>query len=94
MARAVTATIAFIVGFITAALLFRRNTPSVGEPPKPALPTVGTRWNLRGHDGEVFAVHGHGKRGLVVFAHDDGDSQAVPIDYFMAVAQPDTRSAS
>lgn len=79
--------ITFVFGFITATLIFR-SPASAPAQAEPALPVVGTRWSLRGHDGEVFAIRGLGKGSRVFFAHDDGDSQAVPLDYFMAVARP------
>jgi hypothetical protein len=84
------ATIAFIVGFVTAALIFRAPAfaPMLAGPP---LPAVGSRWSLRGHVGEVFAIH-KGK-GMICFVHDDGDDQVVPIEYFMALARPITSEA-
>lgn len=45
----------------------------------------GTRWNLRGHDGEIVDVP-QGK--VVYFSHDvGGDHQVVPVDYFRTVAK-------
>lgn len=71
-----------LFGAVVTALFLRE------KPKKVSLPDVGSRWNLRGHDGDVVAVLGGERTGeLVYFSHDEGGSQTVPVDYFMAVAK-------
>ena len=71
-----------LFGAVVTALFLRE------KPKKVSLPDVGSRWNLRGHDGDVVAVLGGGRtEKLVYFTHEDGSRQIVPVDYFMSVAK-------
>lgn len=77
----------YVLGFLTgafiAAMFLPRHASLREKPKKVSRPEVGSRWNFRGHDGDVLAV----ERSVLLFVHDEGGSQTVPVDYFMAVAK-------
>lgn len=72
-----------LVGAVVATMFLSRHA-SRGED-KTAQPEIGSRWNFRGHDGDVVVVEGN----YLIFVHEDASRQTVPLDYFMAVAKPE-----